>query len=158
MVAMVGEEEEVLAFLTSWGWWFPFGFPCVWEDQHSFVLCSFLRHLKQSPSLMQQAWSAGESFFKWMASTSMASGSLMECELEEMEKRGKSCPFLRVMMQACCLWKLMALSIHPLRLSGTFPWGHVTTAREIVRGEDSPVRWHSTRAEGTRGRGRSKGK
>ena len=29
-------------------------------------------------------------------------------------------------------------------------WGHVTTAREIVRGEDSPVKWHSTNMEGTR--------
>ena len=29
-------------------------------------------------------------------------------------------------------------------------WGHVTTVREVIRGEDSPVRKHSTRAEGTR--------
>ena len=29
-------------------------------------------------------------------------------------------------------------------------WEHVTTAREVIRGEDSPVRKHSTRAEGTR--------
>ena len=30
MVAVVGaEEEEVSAFLTSWGQLFPLGFPCV---------------------------------------------------------------------------------------------------------------------------------
>ena len=31
-------------------------------------------------------------------------------------------------------------------------WGHVTTVREIAREEDSPVRQHSTRVEGTRGK------
>ena len=60
--------------------------------------CPFLQHLKQSPSLMQQARSAGESFLKWMVSTSMTSGSLVERELEEKEERGEPCPFLRVMM------------------------------------------------------------
>ena len=29
-------------------------------------------------------------------------------------------------------------------------WGHVTTAREVIRGEDSPVERCSTRAEGIR--------
>ena len=65
MVAVGGvEKKEVSAFLTSWGQLFPLGFPCVCEDQHSFALCPFLWHLKQSPSLMQQAQPAGESFFK----------------------------------------------------------------------------------------------
>ena len=29
-------------------------------------------------------------------------------------------------------------------------WGHVTTAREVIREEDSPIKRHSTRAEGIR--------
>ena len=69
---------------------------------------------------MQQARSAGESFFKQTTSTSMVSGSLVECELEEREERGNPCPFLRVMIWACCLWKSMAFSIHPFKVSGTF--------------------------------------
>ena len=41
---------------------------------------------------------AGESFFKWMVSTSMVPGSLVEHGLEGNEERGKSCPFLRAMI------------------------------------------------------------
>ena len=50
----------------------------------------------------------------------MALGSLVECRLEENEERGKPCPFLRAIMQAFCLWKLMAFSIQALRVVGTF--------------------------------------
>ena len=80
-------------------------------DRHSFALCPFLRHLKQSPSLMHQAQSAGDNFLKQIASTSMVSGSLVERELEGNEERGKPFPFLRAMMRAFCLWKSMAFSM-----------------------------------------------
>ena len=69
---------------------------------------------------MHWAQSAGESFFKQTVSMSMASGSLEECELGENEERGRPCPFLRAMIQAFCLWKLMAFSIQALRVVGTF--------------------------------------
>ena len=75
---------------------------------------------KADPSLMHQARSAGESFFKRIVSMSMASGSLVEHELEGNEKRGKPFPFLRALMRACCLWKSMAFSIQALRVVGTF--------------------------------------
>ena len=50
----------------------------------------------------------------------MALESLVECKLEENEERGKPCPFLRAMIRAFCLWKLMAFSIQALRVVGTF--------------------------------------
>ena len=28
-------------------------------------------------------------------------------------------------------------------------WGHMTTVREVVRGDDSPIGKHSTKVEGT---------
>ena len=31
-------------------------------------------------------------------------------------------------------------------------WKHVTTAREVVRGEDSPIEGHNTKAEEIRGK------
>ena len=74
---------------------------------------------------MQQAQSAGKSFFKWIVSISMALGFLVECELEEKEERGKLCPLLRVMMHAFCLWKLIALPIQALRVSGVFSWSRL---------------------------------
>ena len=55
-----------------------------------------------------------------IVTTSMASGSLAEHELEENEERGKPCPFLRAMMRAFCMWKSMAFSIQALRVVGTF--------------------------------------
>ena len=69
---------------------------------------------------MHQARSVGESFLRWRVSISMALGSLVEHELEENEERGKPCPFLRVMIQAFCLWKLIAFSIQALSVVGTF--------------------------------------
>ena len=36
-------------------------------------------------------------------------------------------------------------------------WGHMTTAREVIRGEDSPVERSSTRVEGIQKK-RKKGK
>ena len=69
---------------------------------------------------MHRAQSAGESFFKQRVSISMASGSLAEPELEGNEERGKPFPFVRALMQACCLWKSMAFSIQALRVVGTF--------------------------------------
>ena len=83
-------------------------------------LCPFLWHLKQSSSLMHQAQSARENFFRWTALTSMASGSLAEHGLEENKERGRPFPFLKAMMRAFCLWKLMAFSIQALRVVGTF--------------------------------------
>ena len=96
------------------------GFPRCLRGPAFICTVFFLAALKQSPSLMHQAWSARDSFFKQMVSTSMASGSLVECELEENEERGKPFPFLRAMMHAFCLWKLMAFSIQALRVVGTF--------------------------------------
>ena len=51
---------------------------------------------------------------------SMALGSLTGCKLEEKEKRGRPCPFLRARMRAFCWWKSMALFIQALSVSGTF--------------------------------------
>ena len=50
----------------------------------------------------------------------MASGSLVEHELEGNKERGKPFPFLRALMCTCCLWKSMAFSIQALRVVGTF--------------------------------------
>ena len=46
-----------------------------------------------------------------MVSTSMASESLVDEELEVKEESSRPCPFLRARMQAFCRWKLMALPI-----------------------------------------------
>ena len=80
---------------------------------------------------MHQARLAGESFFKRMVLTSMGLGSLVECELEENEERGKPCPFLRAMIRAFCLWKLMAFSIQALRVVGTFSMEEIMVASWI---------------------------
>ena len=69
---------------------------------------------------MHCAQSAGKSFLRQTASTSMVLGSLAGCGLEEKEERGKPCPFLRARMQAFYLWKSMALFIQALSESGTF--------------------------------------
>ena len=51
---------------------------------------------------------------------SMASGSLVDGELEVKEESGRPCPFLKARMQAFCQWKSMALPIQVLSISGTF--------------------------------------
>ena len=43
IAGIVGEGEVVSVFLTIWGQLFPFGFPIVWVDRHSLVLCPFLQ-------------------------------------------------------------------------------------------------------------------
>ena len=45
---------------------------------------------------------------------------ILGSELEENKERGKPCPFLRAMIQAFRLWKLVAFSIQALRVVGTF--------------------------------------
>ena len=121
MVGVVDEEGVVVSvFLTIWGQWFPLGFPSAWVDQHSLALCPFLQQQKQSPSQIHQAQSAGESFLRWIVSTSMASGSLVAEELEVKEESGKPCPFLRARIRAFCQWKSTALPIQALSVSGTF--------------------------------------
>ena len=104
VITEVVDEEGVvvLVFLTIWGRWFPLGFPGVWFDWHSLALCPFLRQQKQSPSLIHQARSAGESFLRRIVSTSIALGSLVGVELEVKEERGRPCPFLRARMRAFC--------------------------------------------------------
>ena len=120
MEVVDGEGVVVSVFLTIWGWLFPLGFPDAWVDRHSLALCPFLRQRKQSPSLIHRARSAGESFLRRIVSMSMASGSLVNEELEVKEVSGKPCPFLRARMRAFCRWKSMALLIQALSVSGTF--------------------------------------
>ena len=122
VITEVVDEEGVVVsvFLTIWGRLFPLGFPGAWVDRHSLALCPFLRQRKQSPSLIHQARSAGESFLRRTVSMSMALGSLVDEEPEVKDESGKPCPFLRARIRAFCRWKSTALPIQALSVSGTF--------------------------------------
>ena len=74
------------------------GFPLCLRGLAFICTVSFLAASEAKFLPHASAWSAGESFFKWMVSTSMASGSLVGCKLELNEERGRPCPFLRAMI------------------------------------------------------------
>ena len=96
MIEIVGGEVSMV--LTCWGQLIFPQVPWVQGELQLFALCPFFQHLKQSPSLMQHVCLAGESFFKWTKSISMALGSLVGQKVEEKEERGKPCPLLRAKM------------------------------------------------------------
>ena len=75
-----------------------FGFPW-WVSGSTFIGAMFLFAASETESFSDALSSIHwREVFKQMVSTSMALGSLVECELGEKEERGRPCPFLRAMM------------------------------------------------------------